>query len=74
MSRRLTLEERIQGSQEVFKIFDNLSLTHLLTLIMTCVPLFVAVCCHVVESVLKPRAYNLNICRDCLLCYSIFRI
>ena len=54
-------------SQEVLKIFDNLLLMHLPTLIMTCAPKFVIVWCHVVENVLKLKASNLNIChRNCL--------
>ena len=56
-----------QESQEVLKIFDNLLLMHLPTLIMTCAPKFVIVWCHVVENVLKLKASNLNIChRNCL--------
>ena len=57
----------IRESQEVLKIFDNLLLMHLPTLIMTCAPKFVIVWCHVVENVLKLKASNLNIChRNCL--------
>ena len=57
----------IRESQEVLKIFNNLLLMYLPTLILACAPKFVRVWCDVVENVLELKDSNLKIChRNCL--------
>ena len=49
----------------MFKIFNNLLLMHLLTLMVTCVPKFVIGWCCVAKKSIETEGSNLNICDNC---------